>query len=174
MKPFFYITILAIASCTPDYHVDIPDKGDWVRLVDDNNQEGYCFFNNKVYGVELSISDTTGLYQFMTDLQPLPILQNADAATFEVCINSDFEPYAKDAFNVYYHSPSGTIYFDGEVVSGEIYYNIFVINGADPLTFKYMGDGYAADKNNMYFRGVKIDWNDRIVESLRTKLKAEL
>jgi hypothetical protein len=58
---------------------------------------------------------------------------------------------------------SSTEFFDGEEISGEIYRGDLSIKGAAPKTFKYLGDGYAVDKRNMYNKGRIIASNGGIV-----------
>ena len=48
-----------------------------------------------------------------------------------------------------------------------IYFQGFVVQSADLQTFKVLGKGYAVDKNNMYSRGNKIKWNDHIIGTLQ-------
>ena len=45
--------------------------------------------------------------------------------------------------------------FDGEDLGG-CYFTKYIINGADPNTFKYIGYGFAMDKKNIYRYGRKI------------------
>ena len=56
-------------------------------------------------------------------------------------------PYATDSEHVYYIGDS-----------------ISTIYGADPVTFKYMGQGFAADSRNMYYDGHRIMWDNELLD----------
>lgn len=96
-------------------------------------------------------------------------IRHIDVETFEVNINSSEDLwerlYAKDKRYVYYpteiHIEDYNNYYDISF-EGDIR-----IPGADPKSFKYIGKGYAVDKNNMYFHGEKIKWNDHIITALQ-------
>lgn len=96
-------------------------------------------------------------------------LKHVDVETFEVNINSSKDLwerlYAKDKRYVYY---PGNIQIDDYNYCYDITFEGDIrIPGADPKTFKYIGKGYAVDKNNMYYKGEKIKWNDYIIEALQ-------
>lgn len=82
-------------------------------------------------------------------------LTDVDISTFEVCKGSG--GYAKDKNRVYY--PIVVTCVDGYEYSG-CYFEEYVITGADPDTFKYLGDGYAVDRNNMYRYGEIVPWRN--------------
>lgn len=42
-----------------------------------------------------------------------------------------------------------------------------IIPEADPTSFKYLGKGYATDKDHMYLYGSQIEWNDHIIIALQ-------
>lgn len=181
MRSYIIILILAfLTSCSscrkndiPEKDInDIPERGFWISIKDANGENGYCFFENKVFGLDIGIRDTVELYYWLKELQPLAPVYGSDAETFEVCINSDYEPYAKDRNKVYYHDHSVTECFDGEEIGGEIYHGDISIDGADPQTFKYIGDGYAVDKYNMYYEGRTIAWDENLINRLWAKTKA--
>ena len=175
------VSIIAVlVSCSSRHNNSLPEnetdhlleKGRWVSIKDANGENGYCLFENKIYGLDLGLRETADLNRRIRELQPLYPLYGSDAETFEVCINSDYEPYGRDAHNVYYHDLSSTEFFDGEEVGGEIYRGDLSIKGADPKTFKYLGDGYAVDKRNMYHEGKTIAWDGGIINLLQIKLEA--
>ena len=56
-------------------------------------------------------------------------------------------PYATDSEHVYYIGDS-----------------ISTIDGADPVTFKYMGQGFAADSRNMYYDSHRIMWDNELLD----------
>ena len=148
------------------------EKGVWVSINNANNKNGYCIVAEQVYGAWINLQDTTNLEQVLlqieTELNPLV---GSDSKTFEVCINPEYQPYGRDANYVYYPKLENTLFIDGEYYGGEIYDSNIRIDGADPKTFKYLGEGYAADKNNMYFEGNKIEWNDSLITVLEDKAR---
>ena len=178
MRIYIIIPILFfLTSCsssrkndTPEREInDIHERGTWVSIKDANGENGYCLFEDRVFGLDIGIRDTAELYYWIKELQPLTPISGADAETFEICINADYEPYATDRHKVYYHDLGVTEFFDGEEIGGEIYRGDFSINGADPQTFKYIGSGYAVDKYNMYYEGQKTLWNETMIKLLNCK-----
>ena len=173
MKKFnLPICLIALASSCNNMSREINfEAGEWINIKAANNIAGYCIIDEQVYGAMFCVSDTLGVEHFLkwyqSELYPLA---GSDAETFEVCVNSDHQPYGRDANNVYYPRFENTIFIDGEYFGGEIYVGNIIINRADPKTFKYLGKGYAVDKNSMYYEGIKIEWNDSIIEYLKYKV----
>ena len=170
MKYNIYIIFLIIflSTCSPDIHDVNFEKGEWVEIKNANNKNGYCIIEDQVYGAWIYLADTIDLEEYLLEIQSeLKPLSYSDSKTFEVCINPDGEPYARDTNNVYYPSVENILFFDGDDIGGEIYDSNIRINGADPKSFKYIGKGYAVDKNNMYYKGEKIKWNNHIISALQ-------
>lgn len=160
--------MIFLSTCSPDIHEVNFEKGEWINIKDANNQNGYCIIGEQVYGALVYVADTIDLEEYLLEMQSeLNPLYYSDSKTFEVCVNSDGEHYARDINNVYYPRDENTLFFDGDASGGEIYDSNIRIQGADSKSFKYIGKGYAVDKNNMYYRGEKIKWNDNIISALQ-------
>lgn len=148
MKKILEISIAIILAvlfpnCAGRHSVeDIPDNGNWVRIG--------C--NYESVGPYLRDDDL-----FFVMLEGKTQINEADAETFRVCADSY---YAKDINYVYYPS---IILIANRTIDHITYY---FLDGADAGTFKYIGNGYAVDKNNMYHDGKIIKWNHHILDSL--------
>lgn len=148
------IPLVTMFKCHHDTS-SIVDKGVWVQLNEtDSIHNLYLLYNGKI---RFQRSSNDSLFDSWIDV---------DIPTFKVCKNSD---YAKDKNTVYY--PIDTIH----LVSDNfwiIYTDNFIVEGADPNTFKYIGDGYAVDKYNMYYRGEVVPWNENKIQRLHTNHQA--
>lgn len=152
---FWLVIITACSSNTQN----IADRGVWVQLENGQECDGYISMDNKIYGVFLGLPQDYKLFDPLADV---------DFLTFEVCKGSG---YAKDVAHVYY--PLRVICEDGLIEDedgnsereyGGCYFQEYIIEGSDPSTFKYIGDGYAVDKANMYHHGKKIPWDNSVLE----------
>ncbi len=152
---------------------DLPNEcGTWVNLSDTIYESPYCLVEDSIYFGYLTLINITPREFFLrcklTRPNFAPPLTGVDVESFEVNINKDKSPYARDKKSVYY--PSGTVYgggpefFDSTYGGGELYYGDISIKGADPQTFQYIGDGYAIDKEHMYYKGMCIPWNENIIK----------
>ncbi len=74
-------------------------------------------------------------------------MEGVDTSTFQVFPGSN---YAKDKNGVYY--PLERVCVDG-ANWGVCYCTKYVVPGADPASFTYLGNSYASDKKNVYFGG---------------------
>ena len=167
MKRFFLsqliLIMLFITSCKKYDTSGIKDNGEWVSIYDAPVSSQYILHNNKVYGLGFVNNDSIPWDFFVTDPTPEPI-DYIDIPTLYINIKDHFCGYAKDK-NYVYSSALNYIHCDGDsdlIIFAEFYGDIR-IPGADPKTFKYLGDGYAVDKNGMYSCGEKIEWNDSII-----------
>lgn len=154
---------------------NIEDNGEWIEIGKLKKSNGfYLSKQGLIYGLDIyGIDDISTEYYTESYIEERFPISYADANTFKVCINADDEPYAKDDKKVYYAYLNGIMFVDGEDMSGEIYLGDLSIREADAKTFKYLGDGYAVDKNHMYLKGEKIKWDDKIINAYnndRTKL----
>lgn len=166
----------------------IPENGNWVNIKDAPVECGYLFHDNKVYGVAIDVpADTINwnilwkeflkpqyetsyirsngeiIDSIVEDVTPRPI-SYVDIQSFTVSINTDNEYYAKDKNYVYY-PPSF------KVTDYDNYYDLTFEGDirirCGPATFKYIGRGYAVDKNFMYRGDKRIEWDDRIITALQ-------
>ena len=165
------IILIALTSCSQnkletqiavfendDYSSIIEDKGAWVDIREIKQSNGFFLSNSgKIYGVNIASNDSFSIEEYLESLSPIPY---ADVKTLKVCINNDNEPYAKDNNRVYYASINGVLSEDGYNMSAEIFSGDISIKDADPATFKYIGQGYGIDKNNIYFEGYSVPYTD--------------
>ena len=136
---------------------NLTDKGTWFKLTEGEHIAGYVARNGKIYGLP-EFSDSS---VFETHAP----LKNADYATFMACPGVDYagSGYAKDKKHVYY--PISLICEDGYDFYCT-YMKEYIVKGADPKTFKYLGKEYGVDRRNLYFAGEKRPWNQALVDSL--------
>ena len=142
----------ALIGATCLYYVNIPqvkDKGEWVKLQDSQRINGWLRVGDKIYGGDFDLDD---LHYFAP-------LKGVDAESFKVCKNSD---YAKDKNCVYY--PIVEIYRDAETWGGSHLVE-YIVDGASPNSFKYVGGGYGVDGYSMYYHGVKIKWDNTVIDN---------
>lgn len=176
---------------------NIEEKGEWVNIKNAPMDCYYVLRGDKIYGVGFaapldSIDWDLFWKEFLKPRYSLIIseefgkttnewikrdssnfsLKHVDVETFEVNVNPSndvweqyYGLYAKDKQYVYYptnlHIEEDNNYYD-ITFDGDIR-----ITDADPKSFKYIGKGYAVDKNNMYYRGDRIKWNDYIIYALQ-------
>ena len=133
--------IIGVISCNNPQYNNYKDIGDWEYISDTSSFDGYMLLDKKVYG---GICDRKYIKEI------LPHLENSDSPSFMICLGTK---YAKDKHQVYY--PIESTCFDGEDLGG-CYFTKYIINGADPNTFKYIGYGFTMDKKNIYRYGRKI------------------
>lgn len=96
---------------------------------------------------------------------------DVEIATFMVSKDVD---YAKDGKNVYYPIDVWCVDFDDQSdCYGGSYIKRCIMYGADPQSFKYLGDGYAIDKHHMYKNGERIPWDDSVIEKVRLAQTAQ-
>ena len=136
----FTIAIGVISCNNPQYN-NYKDISNWENISDTSSFDGYILFDNKVYG---------GFCERKYIKEILPHLENSDRQSFMICLGSK---YAKDIHQVYY--PIESTCFDGEDFWG-CYFTKYIIKGADPNSFKYIGYGFAMDKKHIYRYGRKI------------------
>lgn len=123
--PFFLIT--SIFCLYKD------DDGAWVPLEPSQTLDYYTRIENDVFCGEMFCD--------------VPPMQGVDASSFEVWVGTE---YARDKHNVYYPIEIGC--GDGPDC-GVCYCTIYIVEDANPKTFKYLDKDYATDGRNVYFRG---------------------
>ena len=157
------LIIIFIAGCKRYDTSGIKDNGEWVSIYEAPVTSEYILHNDKVYGLGLVNKDSIPWDEVWASY-PIPI-DYVDIKTLYInIINDTWFNYAKD--DKYVYCPAiGYVFCDGDsdlIIYSEFYGDIRV-PGADPKTFKYLGDGYAVDKNGMYSKGHQIEWNDSII-----------
>jgi hypothetical protein len=105
----------------------------WTFLKDKERIDGYTRIGDSIYGGEIAC-----------DVKPL---EDIDVSTFQVLPGTQ---YAKDKKHVYY--PILIMCVDYEDC-GVCYYSEYIVEKANPATFKYLGNDYGTDGKNRYFRG---------------------
>ncbi len=119
MKSWLYIILLMLLmSCVNDnsrnkLSYDLPHEvGNWVCVKDSSNVSMYCVVDGEVYAGCIDSDEHSTLYSFFRESKShFPPVINVDVESFQVNINEDNEPYARDKNNVYYPNLSSTIFF---------------------------------------------------------------
>lgn len=146
------IILIAIYLNMPHKGYDeLYDAGQWHALKDGEREGWYLRIGDSIYG-----SDVNEIKCCVKYNDPLEI----DINTFLVSAHCD---YAKDKKHVYF--PITVICeewldVDSDGCDNSCYFKEYIVHGADPETFKYIGRDYGADKHNMYLRGEKIPWEN--------------
>lgn len=138
---------------------DFVGQGEWKSLDNLEYHGYYVKVGDHIYGSDLGSYMKTE-YMWYDTLE-------VDTPTFEYNTAGD---YARDKNGVYY--PIGVEFIDSDVFLGSGTLVDYIVQGADPETFRYVGDGYAIDKKNMYFEGVRIPWNNDIFDDGKRREKA--
>ena len=154
------VTVACLMSCT--HKLPVEDSGNWVPLGKDEQIDLYCRHGDSIYA-------WWGLPE--DDYVDFSAMKGVDVETFEVCKTSYEAYYAKDKFHVYY--PIWIISYDG-MECGGMYATEYIVKRADPKTFKYIGNGYGADKRHMYYRGKRIKWDNEVIRSKGLRTSADI
>ena len=142
-------------SYTHEGYDEVNDIGEWRTLNDGEREIWYVRVGDSIYG-----STVDEIHCCVKYTDPLKI----DAKSLEVSKNCE---YAKDKNHVYY--PIRAIYEDWleedeEGCSDITYLREYIVYGADPKSFKYIGNYYGIDRHFMYRFGERIPWDDRIIQ----------
>lgn len=108
-------------------------KNVWIELGNKERIDGYTRIGDSIFGGEIACN-----------VEPL---QGIDIKTFKVLAGSQ---YAKDSYHVYFPIEIHCMEY---VDCGVCYYGKFIVERANPKTFKYLGKEYGTDGHNVYFRG---------------------
>lgn len=148
----FILLILVINHCCgqnkyfrPTDITDITDKlvaGEvhWTPLKNKERIDGYTRINNAIYGGEIDCN-----------ISPL---KDVDANSFEAFPGSF---YGIDKNRVYYPIMKNCVDYED---CGVCYYKDYVVEGANPKSFKYLGKDYAVDGSKVYYRGKILEGAD--------------
>jgi len=145
---FMFFSLIAVSGCSFQNNNEVKDNGIWVQLGYGQSIDGYTRSGNLIYGGYL---DSLVYYTPMSDV---------DVQTFKVCKGSG---YAKDNKRVYY--PLMVTCVEGKNYGG-CYFEKYVVQKAKPETFKYLKDGYAIDRNQLFYKGEKIKYKNSIIKDL--------
>jgi hypothetical protein len=132
-----------MTSCKQEYYkpegiIDqtatfVAQKKQWTSLKNKERVDGYTRIGDAIFGGEISCN-----------VKPL---KDIDVETFQVLPGTK---YAKDKNHVYY--PIAIICRDYSDC-GVCYYSDIIVPDAAVDTFRYLGNEYATDGKNVYFRG---------------------
>ena len=140
----FALYLLILTSCSGqkkyfqptgivDRTEEFTSKNIWISLKDKESIDGYTRIGDSIFGGEIDCN-----------VEPL---KNIDIKTFQVLAGTK---YAKDKNNVYYPLEIRCIdYID----CGVCYYGRIIVEGANPLDFRYLCKDYATDGKLVFFRG---------------------
>lgn len=119
----------------------------WTKLQPGKSLDGYSLEGNKIY---LGGSPSP----------KIPHLSGVDVVSFQVLTGTN---YARDKSRVYYPL---TVVPDTYIDSCYTYATAYVVTGADPKTFRYLGKDYATDGKSVFFRGETVPKADGSTVSL--------
>ena len=105
----------------------------WVSLNDKERIDGYTRIGDSIFGGEIACN--------------IELLKDIDTKTFKVLAGTQ---YAKDKNNVYYPIEIPCIDF---IDCGVCFYGRVVVEGANPIEFRYLGKDYVTDGKLVFFRG---------------------
>ena len=134
---------IVFTNCTRVKH-NYVEKGNWVRRYEGETIGGYTRLGDSIYA---GYADSVYLYAYMW------ALKGVDVKSFKVCKNTG---YAKDIQRVYY--PLKIVCEDAED-GGGCYFEEYIIEKANPVSFKYIGDRYATDGEKLFYEGREVDWS---------------
>lgn len=154
--------LLFLAGCNKYDTSGIIDNGEWISIYDAPISSNYILHNDSVYGICFYNRDSID-WDIVWESPNLFPIENVDIETLYINLTDNKCNYAKD--DKYVYCPTGYMCYDTEVELpfSTTFHGDIRIPEADPKTFKYLGDGYAVDKNGMYSCGYKIEWDDSII-----------
>jgi hypothetical protein len=82
------------------------------------------------------------------------MIREARASSFQVWTCSK---YARDAQNVYFPIDTECVYMDDKYVC---YSTNYIVEGARPQSFRYLGSGFGTDGNDLFLNGVVFRGNN--------------
>lgn len=145
IRYLFYISflvILLVNGCSrkkyfqPEGIIDRTEEltgQGWTILNEKESIDGYTRIGDSIFGGEINCN--------------VEAMKGVDIETFTVLAGTK---YAKDKCFVYYPI---SIFCIDYIDCGVCYYVRYIVEDANPETFKYLGKGYAVDGKNVYFRG---------------------
>lgn len=152
-------TVVLYENCRNN---QVEDRGEWIPISLCRDESGICssgtyaLYDNHIYCVRLDESCFESGWSY-TDFEPM---YGVDIKSFEIEKNSS---YAKDSKRVYY--PVSLRLADG-LNFGYSYSEWYTITAADAESFRYLGEEYAVDKNNMYYEGRIVPYDTEIIKRL--------
>lgn len=167
-----FISILFFLYGCSDKTADISSSGVWIDINRLPHHGPYYLINGNLYLCEFYLNKDEDhshiLDTIMENVPPLDI-EGVDMSSFKFLLTYDDVYYAKDKNHVYY--PPNIWLIEGFTCIEGYAEKLYTQKAADPQTFKYIGDGYAVDKKNMYREGSIIRWNDSILNKFKSTPK---
>lgn len=149
------------------------DVGIWEKLGENEQKGNFVRLNGEIFvlRVESGINDRAdaelNYAEFLHDIRNGEIrrqtkLHGVDIETFRVCKGSG---YAKDKNHIY--NPEDWIRLKTPGIEGLDIYAAkeIAIEEADVPSFRYIGDGFAIDKSNMYSDGTIVDIDTLLINT---------
>jgi len=148
---------ISLLSCNRNEYSQIADKGEWNALEESERDGWYVMHKGHIYGIDIDADTINSIFS----IEDYEYLSAVDVKSFVVSSVSD---YAKDDKHVYY--PLELCCEDGEE-GGPCYFVEYIMQGADPKTFIYLGEDYGIDKHGMYLNGERIPWDDNVIKKAK-------
>lgn len=162
IRNILIVSIIPVLYLLGQYRIDpgkVRDIGLWKEIGENTRCGRYYRYNGSIYVMAILSDEETGYNpDFFEDslfkiVEPVP---DVDIESFRICQGTR---YAMDKNSVYYP-------VDGYRISRNPNIELFRyvrIEDADRQSFKYIGDGYAIDNNNMYYNGKVTRWNNKVL-----------
>ncbi len=140
------LLLLSAFSCR-DNSINAPSfgqrgevTGSWQPLFINDTLEVYVNKDNSIHLGDPSFDIT--------------LIPEASATTFQVWTDSN---YARDSLNVYF-----PIEIECDVIDGTyICYSIkYIVDGAEASSFRYLGNGFGTDGNELFLNGTLVEGNN--------------
>lgn len=140
---------------------------------DDNDKQ--C---SEISSIQHDLMSYDQYYEELYRLTPEHVVEwfacpQVNVESFQICSGTE---YARDRNRVYYGAELVALTVKkrrfGNNRKGLVFciYCISPIFKPNPRTFKYLGDGYAMDRNHLYLCGIEIEWNDSIIRKYIKKV----
>ena len=141
--PIFLFSILVAFTACKENGIDVEPfglrgevTGTWLPLSEDDTLEVYVNVANNIHLGDPSFEIT--------------LIPEAMASSFQVWTDSN---YARDSLNVYFPIEIACDTIDNEYICYSLAY---IVEYADAKNFRYLGNGYGTDGNELFLNGIRI------------------
>lgn len=128
------------------------DNSEWIPLKEKSKMGHYVNTGELVFYTDRNLQEAERI------IPGDNAMLHADPTTFMV---SNMSEYAKDNDLVYFPIEEEDV---ESAVGGYVFAKRYIVEGANPRTFKYLGDGYAVDNGTMYKDGLAVNWDSRVIK----------
>lgn len=162
-KNIIIISLIPLLFLIGNYrsnHNKSKDIGIWKEISENTKRGVYYRYRDSIYIIDIFYDEKIGYRpDFFKDSLFMKIdpISDVDIKSFKICQGT---VYAKDKNYIYYPLDR----YRMSRYSETTLFRRVKLEYADRASFKYLGYGYAVDKNNMYYNGRKIQWNNRILK----------